>query len=456
MPFDTLANELGALTTLSPQQALALGVFVSYFGLIGWLFSKVLASIQGLASRALQTVSKAKGPSRKAKDGSRRGGVSVQVFAALTLASFAHTWFYMFKYMAGSFQAYELSLSVNASSPFAVRLTSWLRDTSLFEEAWYAVCEGRLNWLWSEQLCLFTAGVWTVMLWVEGTRHGIQHVWAYMVLGQVVAISVASNLFYLAVLSAPRAAPSSSAPTSSSSTTSPRKPSRTTPASQTQQSKSEEDIRVPPAVYVPVLLSLATVAASPHTSPKTFLPNLLIMHALLVVPLLPRFTLAFPSPGSPQSSWSISLSTLYYTIFLLSIPIRYRTLFAASDVHPPRPLWAPELYGGVLGWFERQWVVLFESPAQSSIGWDVVWTSVSFVVWVLVTGGSVRTADERKGADGKQGKEEEKEGVWTRVWKVGYLVFVTPLASVGVTGAYVLMPRGRVEESDNGEGVKEE
>jgi hypothetical protein len=93
MPFNTLADELGTLTTLPPQQVLALGVFVSYFGLIGWLFTKVLASIQGLASRASQTVSKAKGPSRKAKDGSRRGGVSVQVFAALTLASFAHTWF---------------------------------------------------------------------------------------------------------------------------------------------------------------------------------------------------------------------------------------------------------------------------------------------------------------------------------------------------------------------------
>lgn len=71
--------------------------------------------------------------------------------------------------MQGSFQSYQTNHPYLASTAFLIRLTSWLRDTSLFEEAWYAVCAGKWNWLLSEQLCLFTVGVWTVMLWVEGT-----------------------------------------------------------------------------------------------------------------------------------------------------------------------------------------------------------------------------------------------------------------------------------------------
>lgn len=30
------------------------------------------------------------------------------------------------------------------------------------------------------------------------------------------------------------------------------------------------------------------------------------------------------------------------------------------------------------------WDVLHSHPAQSSIGWDVVWTTISFVVWQVI------------------------------------------------------------------------
>ena len=48
------------------------------------------------------------------------------------------------------------------------RITDWLINTTLFEEAWGAVSFGRMNWWWSEQLCLFTVGAWTVFLYTEG------------------------------------------------------------------------------------------------------------------------------------------------------------------------------------------------------------------------------------------------------------------------------------------------
>jgi hypothetical protein len=50
------------------------------------------------------------------------------------------------------------------------QIANWLVDTALFEQAWARVCMGPLNWWWSEQLCIFTAGAWTVFLAVEGAR----------------------------------------------------------------------------------------------------------------------------------------------------------------------------------------------------------------------------------------------------------------------------------------------
>ena len=47
------------------------------------------------------------------------------------------------------------------------RLSDWLVNTALFEQAWAVVCVELDNWWWSEQLCLFTAGPWTVFLFLE-------------------------------------------------------------------------------------------------------------------------------------------------------------------------------------------------------------------------------------------------------------------------------------------------
>lgn len=94
--LETLTVALRALGDLSAQQGMALAVFASYFGLIGWLASKVLTSIREAATRAPQTtlkVTETKTKPKKGRNGSRAGGRRVQVFWALTVASFAHTWY---------------------------------------------------------------------------------------------------------------------------------------------------------------------------------------------------------------------------------------------------------------------------------------------------------------------------------------------------------------------------
>lgn len=76
-----------------------------------------------------------------------------------------------------SFENYLSSISGHATH--IDHIANWLVDTSLFEQAWATVCSGPLNWWWSEQLCLFTAGAWTVFLAIEGAIqiHFVPHQW---------------------------------------------------------------------------------------------------------------------------------------------------------------------------------------------------------------------------------------------------------------------------------------
>ncbi|KAJ7025568.1 hypothetical protein C8F04DRAFT_1212828 [Mycena alexandri] len=321
------------------SELVAVGVFCSYFSIIAGLFLLIARSLfsQDLGSRPY-------------------------VFIALAITSFVHTWFYMFKFMA-------------ATNGFSI--------PSLFEQAWANVCFGQVNWWWSQQLCLFTVGAWTIFLSIEGRRHNVQFIWAYMLLGQLVAISVASNLFYLALVLAPRPpSPSSNHRLSS--------------------------LQAPVALWLPVLLSLGTVATSPFTSERSFLPNLLLMHSLIVLPLLA------PDPSTQTKSYfGISLKTLYILVFGAALALHTRATGQA--------LGDPAV--SVTDFAFKAWDVLHSHPAQSSIGWDVIWTSISFVVWLVL--------------------QPELQG---RLLTATYLLLATPLVSVGVLAPHVLRPRENERE----------
>ncbi|KAF8968093.1 hypothetical protein BDZ97DRAFT_1655459 [Flammula alnicola] len=333
------------------------------------IFSAYFCTIFGLLLLIIYTLSTSKASSNALKS---------WIFVGLTLGSFAHTWFYMFKYMEWSFSNYE-RLQNPKSQDLIYRVASWLYDTSLFEEAWALVCFQPMNWWWSEQLCLFTVGAWTVFIAIEGTRHKVKHLWAYMLLGQIVAISVASNLFYLALILSPPPSPKS------------------------QSSKPSAS----PKLWLSVLLSLATVAISPFTSSRTFLPNLLVMHALLFIPLI--------SADATPAPYSISTKALYRVIHIVAAIIHIRTVlnavgFLNQSSHPA----ASHVVAAA-------WSVLHAHPAQSSIGWDVIWTSVSFIVWMLL-----------------RPREPSQP---SKLLSASYLLLSTPVACIGVTAPYALLPR---------------
>ncbi|KAK0217170.1 hypothetical protein IW262DRAFT_1449568 [Armillaria fumosa] len=292
-------------------KTIALSIFASYFLLIFFLFGVILKDLLRPTSRSVSS--------------------EVSVFTTLTLASFGHTWFYMFKFMSWSFSDYEHMILRTEANPLLDRISSWLVDTKLFEQAWAAVSFGAVNWWWSEQLCLFTAGFWTVFVFHESRRYGIKNAWAYMLLGQVVAISVAANLFHLAILLS------------------------------LQYSKPKPRGTAPSILWVPVLCSLLNVLISPFTNEETFLPNLLAMHAVLMLPLL------LPPAGR---SCSIPYSSLYSMILISAVVMRLKTTYLAISET------------GFPSFLASAFETLHSHPAQSSIGYDVVWSTISFVAWV--------------------------------------------------------------------------
>ena len=265
-----------------------------------------------------------------------------------------------------------------------------------------------LNWWWTEQLCLFTVGTWTVFVATEGTSQSPinRTLSKFSSILQEDAIrsstsgptcssdswsqSITANLFYLAIfLSAP---------------STPRNDRLSRSAS--------------PKIWLSVLLSLVTIALSPFTSRQTFLPNLLVMHALLFVPLI---------SGSERSSkqkpgrYSMDTSTLYCLVCIIALGIHARTTLAAIAFLNVD--WSKASLSAVVS---AIWDTLYSNPAQSSLGWEVIWNSVSFVAFIIArpVGSDLGRSDMRASRS------------------VPFLLLATPVASLGVTAPYVLQPQG--------------
>ncbi|KAJ3888476.1 hypothetical protein GG344DRAFT_89929 [Lentinula edodes] len=293
----------------------ALAVFASYFSIIAVILGILLKIL--LRQHVLQ------------KNILNRKRATL--FFLLAIGSFIHTWYYMFRFMQWSLNDYETKVGT-FDGTYVDRLGNWLINTALFEQAWYTVCSGPVNWWISQQLCSYTVGAWTIFIFVEGKHRQIKYAWMYMLLGQLVAISVASNLFYVALC------------------------------------KPGLRVQCFGSVYCCLWSPSVSVSYSPFTDKRIFLPNLLVMHTLAAVPLLFRpylDTLSVPR-------FSLSFSSLYLLVFVVTAFIHiWNSIVLYYSLDEP--------FVGAL------WGALFSHPAQSSIGWDVIWTSASFVMWAITS-----------------------------------------------------------------------
>jgi hypothetical protein len=181
----------------------------------------------------------------------------------------------------------------------------------------------------------------------SGVRRGVKHTWAFMLLGQVVAISFATNLFLLAVLLSPPAPP---------------------PPSSTGIYRNRW--------MGPWLINLLTVVAT--VLPAYWLGTEDYYHT-------PEFMTVLLMPH-------VALLIMPFTRLLL--PAKYLTdngVKSADDVY--KYLWATTIVSAILlelkttlavySWSGLSGIrhALFEHPAVSSVGFDVIFCWITWIVW---------------------------------------------------------------------------
>ncbi|EON68882.1 hypothetical protein W97_08140 [Coniosporium apollinis CBS 100218] len=285
----------------------------------------------------------------------------VQLFATLAILSLGTTWYYMLCFFSLSYREWASTHDVTLGGDPELGL--WLKDTQLFKEAWGTAVATPARFWWTQQIFFFTA-VWSVFLGQEGHRRSIPHLWAFMLLGQVAAVSFASNLFFLAVSLGP-----------------------------IRQAQVPESAAAKPLTWTPPLIlhalslgiTLISVASIPYFSNSShFLAILSTPHLLLFVP--PLLHRAVPRSWGVNCTSSSAADWYYantYRIILLC------ALFLQAKV-------TMEALGqarGSWGIFEA----LYEHPAVSSVGWDVIMCWVSWCMWALTGGWEIGESKAERG-----------------------------------------------------------
>ncbi|KAK0726285.1 hypothetical protein B0T21DRAFT_293626 [Apiosordaria backusii] len=272
-------------------------------------------------------------PAQKTK----RSPASLALFGALAAISLATTWSYMFAYFRWSYFDWAATSST-VTSDGQLYLGEWLRDTSLFKQAWFSALETPARAWWTLQIFGFCA-IWSVMLSVQAKKRNIPQIWTFMLLGQIVAISFASNLFFLAVL------------------VHDVKGDKKEGQNQRKPSSRTSDVLIL-LVNLAVTLFLFGNLESPY-----FLTLLLAPHVLAFVPLL-RDRLSSNSTGFSQ-------------LRELSQVLQFGILAAVLAAGTAHAIASGESWQSILG-------TLYEHPAVSSVGWDVICCWVSYTAWILV------------------------------------------------------------------------
>ncbi|KAH6673961.1 hypothetical protein F5X68DRAFT_41017 [Plectosphaerella plurivora] len=312
------------------SNARPLAIFSGYMILAASLTAACISIIRGGAARSQRQNSSKSNPRQ-----SRTGAVIV--FSLLAIISLATTWTYMFRFFSWSYQQWALAHPEH--DPDTLHLGRWLRDTTLFKQAWASTLETAPRSWWSLQIFGF-CGVWSVKLACQARNRRIPHMWLFMLLGQVVAISFASNLFFLAVLL-----------------------HDVVPAKQPQ---SPPSLIKSASLWYDVLLAiniaLSTMVPAQFGKPG-FMRFLLAPHLLAFAPLvLNRFMPESAAPHGLSKPWRTSKALAMFMLLFVGTAQLYEE-------------------GADLGVALK---TLHEHPAVGSVGWDVICCWTSYVAWELL------------------------------------------------------------------------
>ncbi|KAK3633933.1 hypothetical protein LTR56_015543 [Elasticomyces elasticus] len=175
------------------------GLQTNYFGAaIFWSYN---VAALGLTTVVLQTLATLQ-PSR---DGSQERRKRTRIFGAMAAISFSTLSFNMLNVLIQSYirwperfpSAYDRSQHSMIDS-----IWTWSTTSTLFRDFGEAIVADEARYLWVLSALMGTFSVCLYMA-TEGRRRSIPRLWAFFALSQILPISFAQNLFYIAILRQP-------------------------------------------------------------------------------------------------------------------------------------------------------------------------------------------------------------------------------------------------------------
>ncbi|KAF4967429.1 hypothetical protein FSARC_5002 [Fusarium sarcochroum] len=274
---------------------------------------------------------------------------AILVFSALAVLSLATTWYHMFCFFQWSYQQWESGQMCLVGDE--LHLGEWLRDTTLFKQAWVSTLEQPPRAWWSLQVFGFCS-IWSVMLAAQDKKGRIPHLWIFMLLGQIVAISFAANLSFLAFTVFEEATPSVTASKKVDQNASSKK----------QPTKGLSWLRFSWLVVLGITIGCA-IAIPKNLDHPYFMYLLLAPHVLAFVPLLLNKLTEDRDHASVSQQPPLSVRVTIMGV-LISAAITNLTKEGGN--------------------WEDVKTALYEHPAVSSVGWDVICCWISFVAWHIL------------------------------------------------------------------------
>ncbi|KAK5681577.1 hypothetical protein LTS10_006110 [Elasticomyces elasticus] len=301
------------------------GLQTNHFGAaIFWSYNVAALGLTTVVLHTLATLQ----PSR---DGSREPRQRTQIFVALAAVSFSTLSFNMLNVLIQSYTQWpERFPSAYDRSQHSMidNIWTWSATSTLFRDFGEAIVADEARYLWVLSALMGTFSVCLYMA-TEGRRRSIPRLWAFFALSQILPISFAQNLFYIAIL---------------------RQPAKAQPVI----------VRSLPNAGVLLVYSLLLSVAPRAGQTSTLMPLIILARLLLVMPL---FLVQSSGTGSKHLEY---LSRLQRPVAVAAGLLIVRQAFLALQESSLTEIGT----------------VLVGHPAVSALGVDMIITVLSLGAWM--------------------------------------------------------------------------
>ncbi|KAK1048606.1 hypothetical protein LTR12_006843 [Friedmanniomyces endolithicus] len=300
------------------------GLPVNYLGAITfWLY--ILASL-GLTTLAIYTLASQRPPHDGAQV--KRRKLTLR-FSALAVISFCTLSFNMLRVLIQSYTQWSKRLPSaydRAHHGLLTRIWTWSITSTLFRDFGEAIVADQARYIWVLTALLATFSVCSYM-GVEGRRRNIPQLWAFFALSQILPISFAQNLFYIALI---------------------------------RQPPGDRQIRVRslPSAIVLVLYSLSLSVATQMAKTAMLMPLILVTRLLLFA----QISLTRTGTGTMERT---TASRIQYPSVVIAQLLIVRQVYLALQEHS----------------LVEIGTALMSHPAVSALGFDPIISVISFAAW---------------------------------------------------------------------------